>query len=43
MENILINVDSRFRNKELYPNPGKFTLNLNQTIKDNQSIKEELD
>jgi len=34
MENILINVDSRFRNKELYPNPGKFTLNLNQTIKD---------
>jgi hypothetical protein len=34
MENILINVDSRFRNKELYPYSGKFTLKLNQTIKD---------
>ena len=34
MENILINVDSRFRNKELYPDGGKFTLKLNQTIKD---------
>jgi hypothetical protein len=34
MENILINVDSRFRNKELYPNPGKFTLKLDQPIKD---------
>jgi len=34
MENILINVDSRFRNTDLYPNPGKFTLKLNQPIKD---------
>ena len=34
MENILINVDSRFRNIDLYPNSGKFTLKLNQTIKD---------
>jgi hypothetical protein len=34
MENILINVDSRFRNTDLYPNSGKFTLKLNQTIKD---------
>ena len=34
MENILINVDSRFRNTNLYPNSGKFTLKLNQTIKD---------
>jgi hypothetical protein len=34
MENILINVDSRFRNIDLYPNPGKFILKLNQTIKD---------
>jgi hypothetical protein len=34
MENILINVDSRFRNINLYPNSGKFTLKLNQTIKD---------
>jgi hypothetical protein len=34
MENILINVDSRFRNINLYPNSGKFTLKINQTIKD---------
>ena len=34
MENILINVDSRFRNTDLYPNSGKFTLKLNQPIKD---------
>jgi hypothetical protein len=33
MENILINIDSRFRNKNIYPNSGKFTFNLGEKIK----------
>lgn len=33
MENILINIDSRFRNKTLYPNAGKFTFKLSEKIK----------
>jgi hypothetical protein len=33
MENILINIDSRFRNKNVYPNAGKFTYKLKEKIK----------
>lgn len=39
MENILINIDSRFRNKTLYPNPGKFIYKLNEQIKNVSYIK----
>lgn len=33
MENVLINIDSRFRDKLNFPNTGKFTYNLNEVIK----------
>ena len=33
MEKIIINIDSRFSNKKLYNNSSKFTLNLDNTIK----------
>jgi hypothetical protein len=39
MENILINIDSRFRNKTQFPNPAKFTYKLNKQIKDVTYIK----
>ena len=39
MENILINIDSRFCNKTLYPNPGKFIYKLNEQIKNVAYIK----
>lgn len=39
MENLLINVDSRFRNKNLYPQAGKFTFNLSNKIKDVMYIR----
>ena len=34
MDNIIVNIDTRFRNKKLYPNSGKFTFNLKEKIKD---------
>lgn len=39
MENILINVDSRFRNLQLYPNTSKFTIKLANTIKNIMYIR----
>ena len=33
MENIIINIDSKYRNKELYPNGGNFTITLDDPIK----------
>lgn len=33
MENILINIDSAFRNKKLYPNPGHFIHTLDEQVK----------
>lgn len=39
MENLLINIDSRFRNKNLYTNAGKFTFNLSNKIRDVMYIR----
>jgi hypothetical protein len=39
METIILNIDSRFRNKILYSNAGKFTLRLDESIKNTISIK----
>lgn len=39
MENILINIDSRFRNKILYPNSAKFSIKLGNKIKNVNYIK----
>jgi hypothetical protein len=39
METAIINIDSRFRNKQLYPNAGKFSLRLGDKIKDVEYIK----
>ena len=33
MENILINIDSRFRNKNIFPNPGNYTYSFNEPLK----------
>ena len=33
VENILVHVDSRYRNKTRFKNPGYFTYNLNETFK----------
>ena len=33
MENILINIDSRFRNKKIFPNPGNYTYLFNDPFK----------
>ena len=33
MENILINIDSRFRNKKIFPNPGSYTYFFNEPFK----------
>lgn len=39
MENILINVDSKFRNIHKYPNPGKFTFILDEPLKNISYIR----
>lgn len=39
MENILVNIDSRFRNKILYPNSGKYTYSLDHNIKNIMYIR----
>jgi hypothetical protein len=39
MENILINIDSRFRNKNIYPNSGNFSFKLSEKIKDVMYIR----
>lgn len=39
MENIIINVDSRFRNTTKYPNPGFFIQNLSENIKNCKYIR----
>jgi hypothetical protein len=39
MENILINIDSRFRNINQFPNSAKFIYKLNEPIKDVMYIK----
>jgi hypothetical protein len=39
MENQLINIDSRFRNKNKYQNPGKFTFHLKEKIKNVKYIR----
>jgi len=39
MEKLIINIDSRFRNKDIYLNSGKFTIKLDIPIKNVQNIK----
>lgn len=39
MDNIIINIDSRFRNKDVYPNSGKFIYNLSENIKNCKYIR----
>jgi hypothetical protein len=39
MENQIINIDSRFRNKNKYYNPGKFTFELKKKIKNVKYIR----
>jgi hypothetical protein len=39
MENILINVDSRFRNTQIYPSASKFTVKLSNTVKNIMYIR----
>ena len=39
MDNIIINIDSRFRNKQIYNNAGKFTYNLGDKIKNCKYIR----
>jgi hypothetical protein len=39
MENILINIDSRFRNKTLYPNPGNYTYFFDDQFKNISYIR----
>jgi hypothetical protein len=39
MDNILINIDSRFRNKQVYTNSGKFIYNLSENIKNCKYIR----
>lgn len=39
MDNVIVNIDTRFRNKKLYPNAGKFTFHLNEKIKDVMYIR----
>ncbi len=39
MENILINIDSRFRDKKKYPNPGYFIYNLPTTLRNINYIR----
>jgi hypothetical protein len=39
MENILINIDSRFRNKKIFPNPGSYTYFFNDPFKNISYIR----
>jgi len=39
MDNIIINIDSRFRNKQLYTNSGKFVHSLSEPIKNCKYIR----
>ena len=39
MDNIIINIDSRFRNKQVYTNSGKFVHNLSEPIKNCKYIR----
>jgi len=39
MDNIIINIDSRFRNKQIYSNAGKFTYHLGDKIKNCKYIR----
>jgi hypothetical protein len=39
MDNIIINIDSRFRNKQVYTNSGKFVYNLSENIKNCKYIR----
>jgi hypothetical protein len=39
METLIVNIDSRFRNKTLYPNPGSFVYNFSKKIKNCNYIK----
>ena len=39
MENILINIDSKFRNTTKFPNPGKFSFFLNEPLKNISYIR----
>lgn len=39
METIVVNVDSRFSDKTKYPNPGQFTMQQNDIIKNVKKIK----
>ena len=39
MEKIIINIDSKYRDKELYPNSSKFSIPLDRTIKNMIDIK----
>ena len=39
MDNIIINIDSRFRNKQIYNNSGKFIYQLSEKIKNCKYIR----
>jgi len=39
MDNIIINLDSRFRNKQIYNNAGKFTYQISEKIKNCKYIR----
>jgi len=39
MENIIISIDSIYRNKKMYPNPGSFRFNLNESLKNISYIR----
>jgi len=39
MDNILINIDSRFRNKQIYNNAGKFSYQISEKIKNCKYIR----
>jgi hypothetical protein len=39
MDNIIVNIDSRFRNKQVYPNSGKFVYNLSENIKNCKYVR----
>ena len=38
MEEIFINIDSKYRDQNLYPNDAKFKINLENTLKNIGSI-----
>jgi hypothetical protein len=39
MDNIIVNIDSRFRNKQVYANSGKFVYNLSENIKNCKYVR----